>query len=307
MVIFGDVCFLCRCDTSDEIVVLAGRGQKILARSTPSDGQSASANDLRSRPGPRWTSDSADRPSSLAPVFNRKTRGLIDGLSKFFTPSPVGRRSRGEAEAEAEPDDFPKRYWPRSRGFRRRPRASPSSKMAADSPHALGPPPPPPPPALHGPAPGPGAPRPPSPLSWSGAASAGSFGGFPGRGQLKALFDGLSHIFSTQAQSRKKGLPSYAPPKRGRRPADLSVTVPRPRPQHPGPAPGGWGLPRGRPFKGAGRFRRTPLLRKLRALSRLKHRTPPHRAAPPPARGLDSAAGRARPEQRDGKHSASGS
>lgn len=29
--------------------------------------------------------------------FNRKTKGLIDALSKFFTPSPDGRKSRAES------------------------------------------------------------------------------------------------------------------------------------------------------------------------------------------------------------------
>ncbi|KAL0177963.1 hypothetical protein M9458_026857, partial [Cirrhinus mrigala] len=27
------------------------------------------------------------------PPINKKTKGLIDGLSKFFTPSPLGRRT----------------------------------------------------------------------------------------------------------------------------------------------------------------------------------------------------------------------
>lgn len=29
--------------------------------------------------------------------FNKKTKGLIDGLTKFFTPSPDGRKARAEA------------------------------------------------------------------------------------------------------------------------------------------------------------------------------------------------------------------
>ncbi|EDL01471.1 mCG123147, isoform CRA_b [Mus musculus] len=40
---------------------------------------------------------------------NKKTKGLIDGLTKFFTPSPDGRRSRGEII------DFSKHYRPRKK------------------------------------------------------------------------------------------------------------------------------------------------------------------------------------------------
>ncbi|KAJ8250762.1 hypothetical protein COCON_G00226840, partial [Conger conger] len=233
------------CPASDEgsVVAAAGR-QKILACSAPSDSQSASADDVRSRPRPRWAGGAPRRPpgprkcpSSPAPAFNKKTKGLIDGLSKFFTPSPVGRRSRGEAEG----DDFPARYWPKSRGLLKR----------------------------------------------AGQSGEPCFGGFPGNSQLKGLFDGLSHIFVTQTQSRRKGLPSYAPPKRGRRPADLSL-APKPRPPHregwplAGPGPCAWPLARGRPFSGAARFKRTPLLRKLRALGRLKHRAPPEGPPAPP-------------------------
>lgn len=29
--------------------------------------------------------------------FNKKTKGLIDALSKFFTPSPDGRKARSES------------------------------------------------------------------------------------------------------------------------------------------------------------------------------------------------------------------
>ncbi|XP_066304148.1 histone acetyltransferase KAT6B-like isoform X1 [Branchiostoma lanceolatum] len=40
----------------------------------------------------------------------------------------------------------------------------------------------------------------------------------PGRGQVKGLFDGLSHIFTTQGETRKRSLPLYAPPKKISRP-----------------------------------------------------------------------------------------
>uniref|UniRef100_A0A671YKT9 histone acetyltransferase n=1 Tax=Sparus aurata TaxID=8175 RepID=A0A671YKT9_SPAAU len=66
-----------------------GRGQKITVCSTPSSGHAASVKDARDRLAV------ADPCSTL--TVNKKTKGLIDGLSKFFTPSPVGRRSRAVA------------------------------------------------------------------------------------------------------------------------------------------------------------------------------------------------------------------
>uniref|UniRef100_T1ITF4 histone acetyltransferase n=1 Tax=Strigamia maritima TaxID=126957 RepID=T1ITF4_STRMM len=43
----------------------------------------------------------------------------------------------------------------------------------------------------------------------------------PGSGQLKGLFDGLSHLYTTPGETRKRGVngvqPVYAPPKRGRK------------------------------------------------------------------------------------------
>uniref|UniRef100_A0A8C6PP73 histone acetyltransferase n=1 Tax=Nothobranchius furzeri TaxID=105023 RepID=A0A8C6PP73_NOTFU len=66
-----------------------GRGQKITVCSTPSSGHAASVKDARDRL-------TVAEPCSTLTV-NKKTKGLIDGLSKFFTPSPVGRRSRAVA------------------------------------------------------------------------------------------------------------------------------------------------------------------------------------------------------------------
>uniref|UniRef100_A0A671Q008 histone acetyltransferase n=1 Tax=Sinocyclocheilus anshuiensis TaxID=1608454 RepID=A0A671Q008_9TELE len=47
------------------------------------------------------------------PPINKKTKGLIDGLSKFFTPSPLGRRLRGEVSGSS------KQHRPRKRGYRK--------------------------------------------------------------------------------------------------------------------------------------------------------------------------------------------
>ncbi|XP_016149695.1 histone acetyltransferase KAT6B isoform X3 [Sinocyclocheilus grahami] len=47
------------------------------------------------------------------PPINKKTKGLIDGLSKFFTPSPLGRRLHGEASGSS------KQHRPRKRGYRK--------------------------------------------------------------------------------------------------------------------------------------------------------------------------------------------
>ncbi|XP_040591918.1 histone acetyltransferase KAT6B isoform X2 [Mesocricetus auratus] len=106
--------------TSDEGSVNAftgrgspGRGQKTKVCSTPPSGHAASGKDSSSRvavtdptrPGATTKTTSSISASTLK--VNKKTKGLIDGLTKFFTPSPDGRRSRGEII------DFSKHYRPR--------------------------------------------------------------------------------------------------------------------------------------------------------------------------------------------------
>ncbi|XP_027595658.1 histone acetyltransferase KAT6B isoform X2 [Pipra filicauda] len=111
--------------TSDEGSVNAftgrgspGRGQKTKVCTTPSSGHAASVKDSSSRlpvtdptrPGAttKITTTSTYISASTLKV-NKKTKGLIDGLTKFFTPSPDGRRSRGEII------DFSKHYRPRKK------------------------------------------------------------------------------------------------------------------------------------------------------------------------------------------------
>ncbi|KAJ8248430.1 hypothetical protein GJAV_G00241940 [Gymnothorax javanicus] len=295
------------CSAGDEGSVLSlagmgshrGRGRKVLGCSPPSGGRLPSVNDLRTRLGPNWTdrmpglppTPIKSSPTSPVPPVNRKTKGLIDGLSKFFTPSPVGRRSRVEAE------DLPKHFGPRNGVLHNQLSTASSCGTTSDSAQTL--------PSLphghHGPSLTPGSPEPAptpdiSPLGSSGQPSVPPLRGFPGSGQLKGLFDGLSHIFSTQGRPRKKGLPSYAPPRRGRRPANLSST-PRPRPQHSS----GWSLPRGRPFKGAARFKRAAVLRRLQALGMLKYRATSPKGLLSPGKGVVTATRRIKPEQEDGE------
>ncbi|ERE91968.1 histone acetyltransferase KAT6B isoform X3 [Cricetulus griseus] len=93
-----------------------GRGQKTKVCTTPPSGHAASGKDSSSRlavtdptrPGAttKITTTSTYISASTLKV-NKKTKGLIDGLTKFFTPSPDGRRSRGEII------DFSKHYRPR--------------------------------------------------------------------------------------------------------------------------------------------------------------------------------------------------
>ncbi|KAF6109233.1 lysine acetyltransferase 6B [Phyllostomus discolor] len=95
-----------------------GRGQKTKVCTTPSSGHAASGKDSSSRlavtdptrPGAttKITTTSTYISASTLKV-NKKTKGLIDGLTKFFTPSPDGRRSRGEII------DFSKHYRPRKK------------------------------------------------------------------------------------------------------------------------------------------------------------------------------------------------
>ncbi|XP_077202130.1 histone acetyltransferase KAT6B isoform X4 [Paroedura picta] len=100
-----------------------GRGQKTKVCTTPSSGHAASVKDSSSR----WAVTDPTQPGAATPTsttttkitttstyipastlnVNKKTKGLIDGLTKFFTPSPDGRRSRGEII------DFSEHYRPR--------------------------------------------------------------------------------------------------------------------------------------------------------------------------------------------------
>lgn len=53
------------------------------------------------------------RDSNVPLKFNKKTKGLIDGLTKFFTPSPDGRKARGEVV------DYSEQYRVRKKGNRK--------------------------------------------------------------------------------------------------------------------------------------------------------------------------------------------
>ncbi|XP_030627171.1 histone acetyltransferase KAT6B [Chanos chanos] len=242
-------------------------------------------------------------PTSLSslprlPPFNKKTKGLIDGLSKFFTPSPIGRRLRGESS------DSPEQRRPRKRKYRKRicdPNpglatpgtgqrlTAPSRALTTSSP-SPGPSRPSPNPRL--------SPSPPSahsPQSSSSQSSVRSLSSLPGSNQLKGLFDGLSHIYSTQGQSRIKGLPSYAPPRRARRGRDPSFAPRAPLQLHgnatakgfnsklvsfSSSSPSGWVPKRGRPFKTSHHFKRPPFLKKHRFLGSYKVKVSNHKGNP---------------------------
>uniref|UniRef100_A0A8C9Q2Y1 Histone acetyltransferase n=1 Tax=Spermophilus dauricus TaxID=99837 RepID=A0A8C9Q2Y1_SPEDA len=85
-----------------------GRGRK---RKITLSGQSASS----SEEGYLEQIDGLDfcRDSSVPLKFNKKTKGLIDGLTKFFTPSPDGRKARGEVV------DYSEQYRIRKKGNRK--------------------------------------------------------------------------------------------------------------------------------------------------------------------------------------------
>ncbi|XP_007642102.1 histone acetyltransferase KAT6A isoform X1 [Cricetulus griseus] len=85
-----------------------GRGRK---RKIPISSQSASS----SEEGYLERIDGLDfcRDSNVPLKFNKKTKGLIDGLTKFFTPSPDGRKARGEVV------DYSEQYRIRKKGNRK--------------------------------------------------------------------------------------------------------------------------------------------------------------------------------------------
>nr|XP_012632860.1 histone acetyltransferase KAT6A isoform X1 [Microcebus murinus]XP_012632861.1 histone acetyltransferase KAT6A isoform X1 [Microcebus murinus]XP_012632862.1 histone acetyltransferase KAT6A isoform X1 [Microcebus murinus] len=86
-----------------------GRGRK---RKITLSSQSASSS---SEEGYLERIDGLDfcRDSSVPLKFNKKTKGLIDGLTKFFTPSPDGRKPRGEVV------DYSEQYRIRKKGNRK--------------------------------------------------------------------------------------------------------------------------------------------------------------------------------------------
>ncbi|XP_019721477.1 histone acetyltransferase KAT6B [Hippocampus comes] len=238
-------------------------------------------------------------PSFATPAalgVNKKTKGLIDGLSKFFTPSPVGRRSRAVA-AESPADKrlgvaapvaashqiapssaLPATAPPTSPGF------SPPSQVSAGSTSAN------------------------SPQSSSSQSSAPSLGSLCNSSQLKGLFDGLSHIYATQGQSRKKRLACYTPPKRTQQKRDSPHASKAPTQFHrknefsknrlSSTSPGS-GRPPGHAFKLVSHFKRNPFLKKHRTLGRLRYKVSPPKGAPSPGKG-DLTDGRVKPESNHG-------
>ncbi|XP_043912676.1 histone acetyltransferase KAT6B isoform X2 [Protopterus annectens] len=112
-----------------------GRGQKTKVCTTPSSGHAASVKDSSSRlavtdptqAGATTTTTTFTFTSVSTFNVNKKTKGLIDGLTKFFTPSPDGRRSRGEII------DFSKHYHPRKKCPQKQSCTSNSSMLATDT------------------------------------------------------------------------------------------------------------------------------------------------------------------------------
>lgn len=229
--------------------------------------------------------------SSTLPPYNKKTKSLIDGLSRFFTPSPLGRRLRADASTSSEP------RRPNKRTYRKRlcdPHSisavtSASQRISAlcsalNTPCSL---------SGHSPTslnPG----QSDSPQSSSSQSSGPSLSSLASSSQLKGLFDGLSHIYATQGQSRQKGLPSYAPPKRGQCTRDISSSPTTHLQLHGSKSTegfssklaslsrldSGWPPKRGRPFKTALHFKRAPFLKKHRLLSRFRFKASPQRGNP---------------------------
>ncbi|KAL8202229.1 UNVERIFIED_CONTAM: Histone acetyltransferase kat6b [Gekko kuhli] len=298
-----------------------GRGQKTKVCTTPSSGHAASVKDSSSRlavtdptqPGATTTTTTTTKITTTTSTYipastlnvNKKTKGLIDGLTKFFTPSPDGRRSRGEII------DFSKHYRPRKMASEKQ--SCTSHVLATGTTQKLKPSSLPPPTPISGQSPGSQKSGTSissnSPQSSSSQSSAASFSSLPNNSQLKGLFDGLSHIYTTQGQSRKKGHPSYAPPKRLLRKAAFSSTSKsnaafygrkdiRSRFLSHSSA-SGWGMSRGRAFKAIAHFKQTTFLKKRRILGRLKYKVTPQVGTPSPGKG-SLADGRIKPDQDDG-------
>ncbi|CAH2321675.1 histone acetyltransferase KAT6B isoform X1 [Pelobates cultripes] len=267
-----------------------GRSQKTkVCPTTPPSGHAASVKEPSSSlaasnltwPGPHPITPTFT--STCSPLkVNKKTKGLIDGLTKFFTPSPEGRRFRGQIV------DFSVHYRPRKK--LPDPEAGTLHMPATSTTHRLSCPSQPPQPvplslatsfSNHSP----GSQKSSnsttsnSPQSSSSHSSVPSLRSLPSNSQLKGLFDGLSHIFATQGQPRQKSHPSYAPPKRIRRKGRLYASAhffgkrdARSRLLLPHPAPSNWAVPRGRALKAIAHFKRSTFLKNHRTIGRLKYK-----------------------------------
>lgn len=304
-----------------------GRGQKITVCSTPSSGHAASVKDARDRfavadpccavDATQFTTSTPSTTPLLTPTstpatltVNKKIKGLIDGLSKFFTPSPVGRhtravaiespakqlssREKGPPKLSKPPEPFAfaadasQKITPSSSALppaSTMPGLSPPSQVSSSSTSAN------------------------SPQSSSSQSSVPSLSSLCNSSQLKGLFDGLSHIFTTQGQSRKKRLPSYAPPKPLPH-KQYSPHTSKTGPQRLGKSEfnknrldsttAGPGRPRGHPFKMVSHFKRNPFFKKRRTLGRLRYKGSPQKGALSPGKG-DLTDGRIKPENNHGK------
>ncbi|KAM9773184.1 histone acetyltransferase KAT6B isoform 1-T4 [Syngnathus typhle] len=289
-----------------------GRGAKFSARTSSRHG--ASAKDAGVPDAARFTIPTPTSPFTaavvtplLTPSFatppalgvNKKTKGLIDGLSKFFTPSPVGRRSRaaagdspaskrlgptGDVAAAVTPPLAPPLAAPVAAGHQMAaptsPGFSPPSQTSAGSTSAN------------------------SPQSSSSQSSVPSLGSLCSSSQLKGLFDGLSHIYATQGQSRQKRLACYAPPKRAPQRQDSPHASQCRRKnefsrKRLGATSAGSGRPGGHAFKSLGHFKRNPFLKKHRTLGRLRYKVSPPKGAPP---SPDLTEARVKPESNHGHH-----
>lgn len=314
--------------TSDEGSVNAftgrgspGRGQKTKVCTTPSSGHAASVKDSSSRlpvtdpsrPGAttKITTTSTYIPASTLKV-NKKTKGLIDGLTKFFTPSPDGRRSRGELI------DFSKHYRPRKKVSQKQ--SCTSLVLATGTTQQLKPPPS----SLLPPIPISGQ----SPslqkasLSTSSSSlqsscspsSVPSFSSLPNSSQLKGLFDGLSHVCATQGRFQKKGHPSYVPPRHLHYKPELPSTSKSESPfcgkkgawgrSLPRACASERGLSRGHAFKAVAHHKRAVFLERHGILGRLKCKMTPQMGTLSPGKG-SFADGRIKPDQNDGKQRSS--
>ncbi|XP_072347750.1 histone acetyltransferase KAT6B isoform X1 [Scyliorhinus torazame] len=255
-----------------------GRGQKTKISTTPSSRHAASLK------------DSSNILAHTDPILagatkltvNQTTYGLVDGLTKFFTPSPDGRKARGEIvdfskcyllkeKCKLQSATFNSRSW--SPGIAQTltpfcqsslPSQSPSSHKSSTSTSAN------------------------SPQSSSSQSSILSLSNLPNSSHIKGLFDGLSHIYTIHRKSRKNRLPSYAPPRHTQKP-ELTPT-PRVYPhfqQKKGSSSfmfpafsQGWRASRTCSLKSFSHFRQTSFLVKHKILGKLKYRLTPQMGTP---------------------------
>lgn len=165
-----------------------GEGPCHPTKSPPGKVLSVAQNGEQSSSSESDSESEEDSSSSDNCITMNKPKGLIDGLSRFFTPSNKrkSRVSLSALEANGESGIKPLGKSKISQNHSKSQQAA--NKLIRKS-----------------------------KILQANKVRRRKLGGPPGSGQLKSLFDGLSHLFTAPGETRKRTVPMYSQPRRMRK------------------------------------------------------------------------------------------